>query len=253
MSIKIGEKFGRLLVIEKSEKRNYYICKCDCETVKQVRQDHLKTGKTSSCGCLHKELASARTSALHEKNIKHGLCKSKTYSIWNSMRNRCNNKNGKFYSYYGGRGITVCHEWDNFNNFYADMGECPQYMTIDRIDNNKGYSKENCQWATRTEQQNNRNVCRFITWNGETHTITEWSRKTGIHHNTITERFNKGWQLDQVFSPIKQLDLSGLSLGMNASLAFRSGKRMCSKCRKYLPLENYLVGSPYCCNSCIKS
>lgn len=149
----VGQKFGRLLVIEDSDKRtNYNIrwkCKCDCGRFVDVLGLHLKAGATQSCGCL-----------LLERVTRHGHCPisgtSPTYRTWSCMIGRCRYPSHKQYKDYGGRGIKVCRRWNVFSNFLADMGTRPVGTTIDRVDNNKGYAPSNCRWATMKQQQNNK-------------------------------------------------------------------------------------------------
>ena len=145
-----GLKFGRLTVLNKrieSKKNILWLCKCDCGTEKFIRLSHLPNGHSKSCGCWHLEIV---------KKIRHGMSNTRTFISWASMLSRCKNKNIPRYKDYGGRGIKVCKRWLKFENFYKDMKERPEGLSIDRKDNNKGYYKSNCRWATAKEQQNNK-------------------------------------------------------------------------------------------------
>ena len=146
---KIGKKFGKLIVLEDTGKRQlkYVIwkCLCDCGNITEVRSNHLKSGHTKSCGCIR------------GYNVKHGKSENNnTYQTWENMKQRCFNPNTDNYKYYGKRGITICERWMVFENFLADMGERPEGMTLDRIDNDGHYELDNCRWATHKEQMLNR-------------------------------------------------------------------------------------------------
>lgn len=115
-----------------------------------------------------------------------------TYKTWKEMRQRCNNKNNHAYNNYGGRGITICKEWDSFEKFFEDMGVKTDGMSLDRINNNKGYSPDNCRWATKKEQALNRRSNRRIAYDGKIMTISEWAESIGMKFDTLWMRLNRG-------------------------------------------------------------
>ena len=195
----IGKKFGRWTVLSYVEKRGhnrYWNCQCECGTVKEVNESNLKRGATTSCGCYRKEyLATERKT--------HGMVGTRIYNIYSSMKNRCNNPNEKSYPNYGGRGITICKEWnDNFHSFF-DWAMANGYrddLTIDRIDVNGNYEPSNCRWADINVQANNTRKNRFITFNGKTKTLQQWSIETGIPRTDISNRLSYGWSLDKALT-----------------------------------------------------
>lgn len=141
-----GKVFGEWTVLSRAPnklRRIYFNCQCSCGTQKIVYANNLTSGKSKHC-----------TSCLRGT---HHMSNTKTYSIWVQMIERCHNPKHKFFSYYGSRGIFVCSSWyEDFSNFLKDMGESPKNLSLDRIDNNREYCKENCRWATKSEQQRNR-------------------------------------------------------------------------------------------------
>ena len=148
-TIKKGERFNFLTAIKFSHIENkhlYWIFKCDCGKEKTILVDSVKRGSSKSCGCLMK----------HGNNFKHGMYKTGTYECWINMKKRCLNKNYSRYKDWGGRGIKVCPRWMKFENFLEDIGERPIGKSLDRIENDKGYYKSNCRYATPKEQANNR-------------------------------------------------------------------------------------------------
>jgi len=180
-----GQKFGRLTVIKMIDERLnngriQWKCKCECGKIKNITGIYLRQGESRSCGCLHKD------------NIKktHGLSKCKTYKTWSHMIQRCENSKRIKYKDYGGRGIKVCERWHKFENFYEDMGERPDKTTLDRIDNNKGYYKENCRWATSKQQSRNKRNNINYTYNGKTQCLTDWARELNISIPTLFARIN---------------------------------------------------------------
>lgn len=161
----VGEVVGRLLVLERGGSNKAgatWVCLCECGAKSEVASGKLRSGHTQSCGCLKRE---------KKPNLKHGHAnKSRTYRTWKEMRQRCNNQNTTQYKWYGGKGIGVCADWDDYLKFLEDMGERPEGKTLDRIDPDKGYSKENCRWATSSEQAETNRGCfqlGHIPWNSK--------------------------------------------------------------------------------------
>lgn len=189
-----GRQFERLTVIElrgRGKQRGArWLCRCRCGTVRIVAAHDLKSGATLSCGCLGRE-----------RRRKHGLHRTPEYRIWASMLDRCRNPNGKYYHHYGGRGITVCERWYSFRNFIADMGQRPSPKhTIERRDNERGYSKRNCRWATKSEQMNNTRQTRLLTFRGKTQCLVWWAREIGIDHRTLNHRIQYGWSVERALT-----------------------------------------------------
>ena len=147
-----GERYGLWTLLEGVRREGQVIyrhAKCDCGAEKWVNYQNVKQGKSKSCGCL-------RVAVSATINLSHGKTGSKTYKIWAGMKRRCNNPNEKFYSHYGGRGIRVDPAWEkSFPQFLADMGECPDGHSIERLDVDRGYSKDNCKWIPESQQSRN--------------------------------------------------------------------------------------------------
>jgi hypothetical protein len=151
-----GARFGRLTVLSEAEKRSgdrYWCARCECGQETTVRQLSLRSGATKSCGCLQRETAGRIG---RETGTKHGYYGTSTYHVWATMLQRCKpGSKADSAKNYADRGIRVCERWHSFPNFLADMGERPDGLTLDRIDNNKGYEPGNCRWATWHEQRMN--------------------------------------------------------------------------------------------------
>ncbi len=168
----VGQRFGMLLVLSVlgvKEGRIVWLCRCDCGCGAVIYGKSLLTGNSSSCGC-------RQIKAVYRRRT-HGMSGTKIFALWFSMIQRCTNPNAQRYDCYGGRGITVCDRWKNsFENFYADMGDRPPGRSLDRIDNDAGYSPENCRWATYLEQGQNSRATKPITWRGATKGRGGWAR-----------------------------------------------------------------------------
>ena len=134
----------------------------------------------------------------------HGKSKTSTYNVWLAMRARCKNENHAHYADYGGRGVYVCDRWESFAYFYEDMGPRPRWHSIERIDNDKGYSKGNCRWATRREQGLNKRNNVLLTIDGETQPLCVWADRFGLKYGTVHQRLTKyGWSPeDAVKTPL---------------------------------------------------
>ena len=200
-----GQRYGRLVVVDRMGSNEYgqaeWLCVCDCGNKVTVQGRSLKTGHTKSCGCLRRDLGQTL-------NAKHNDSGSRLFSIWSTMKKRTTNKNYKDYAHYGGRGITVCSEWENsflcFREWALQNGYA-EALTIDRIDNNKGYSPDNCRWVSMKTQANNKSSNRCITYNGETRTRAEWGQLIGGNATLIRDRLDRlGWSVEKALTtPVK--------------------------------------------------
>jgi len=198
-----GQRFGRLTVIEFAEVRKrhaYWHCVCDCGEKLVVGASNLSSGKAKSCGCYHRDVSS-------QANTTHGMTRNgkrdmqSIYVRWKSMKNRCSNPANPAFNNYGGRGIKVCERWQTFESFYADMGDPPEGMTMDRIDNNGDYEPGNVRWATMSEQRKNQRPKRVIDTPAGPMLIPDAARKYGIKLKTLYWRMDNGWPI------LKALDI----------------------------------------------
>lgn len=210
----VGQKFNRLKVIGFSNKTNkhkdrYWLCQCECKdkTIKEVMEYHLVNGKIKSCGCLTRE---KRAEMNKENKFRNKYPHYKRiYSIYDGMRKRCYRKNKDNYEHYGGRGITICDEWLNdFMSFYnwAINNGYQDDLTIDRIDNDGNYEPDNCRWATWEEQFYNKSDTVYITIDGESKTILEWCKISGLTYSAFWQRYNKAGMTtkEELLKPLKQ-------------------------------------------------
>ncbi len=197
-----GKKIGRLTVLKIShstERGVFWVCLCKCGNKVIVKGYSLRCGETKSCGCLHSD--SARK-IQRKYQWKHGKSGTKIYTTWKQIQIRCNKKSDKAYRNYGGRGIKCL--WKTFPEFYKDMGNPPSELySIDRIDNNSNYCKENCRWATKTEQANNRRTAHLLTYEGKTQNMKSWAIKLGIPYRNLWWRIKNGWSIEEAFSKRK--------------------------------------------------
>lgn len=176
----IVERIARLRV-------NVWLCRCKCGKLTRVRAQLLRDGSIKSCGCWNRE-------ATRLRNRTHGLSHLPEYAVWETMRKRCNNPRSKAYPDYGGRGITVCPEWDDFAVFFKDMGSRPTAQhQIERVGNNGNYCADNCIWALPLVQANNKRNNHHLTLDGETKTSAQWARILNIKSSTIRRRKALGW------------------------------------------------------------
>lgn len=195
----IGKKFGRLTVISFSHSngyRKYYLCKCECGKEKIIYKGNLLAGRTLSCGCLQKEQAKKYNTLPDDRGRLH--------KILRLMIIRCEDTTSNRYRRYGARGITVCEQWKNDPESFCEWALSHGYspgLTIDRIDNNKGYSPDNCRWATPYEQSRNTSKNVYITYNGKTQTLKDWSKELGIKNTTLHNRIHYyGWSIEKAFT-----------------------------------------------------
>lgn len=250
--IEAGDVFTRWTVIEKAVSirgktgglTSIWLCKCDCGISKKVRAIHLRSGRSASCGCLHKEIASA-------SSFKHGDHKSPMYVVWCAIVQRCKNPKNKSFKNYGARGITVCPEWHEYAAFLRDMGPTYQSgLTIDRKENDGGYEPGNCHWVTNKVNCRNQQRSIRVEWNGVLTALNDLAEAHGVRLLTAYSRFKlKGWTLRQslgldappklVRKPIteetrQRMSISALkrgtrSEGVRANMAVAAQKREAKK------------------------
>lgn len=206
-----GQKFGRLTVVKRVEdhvskcgrRQTKWLCQCDCGNLCEGETIALRHGDKKSCGCLKSEKSSmrmiARNIPKYGANITRG---NRLYQVWCSMRQRCNNPNDHGYKYYGARGITVCDDWSDFRNFqkWALENGYKKGLSIDRINNDKGYFPENCRWVDRYLQARNTRANHIIEYKGKAMTLREWAKRTGISEKTLSNRILSGWPIERVLT-----------------------------------------------------
>jgi len=193
----IGQKFGRLTVIEEAGRKNghrMWLCNCECGKALNVPSHSLTSGNTKSCGCFNID-------TIINRNLKHGMSKHPLYEKWIKICSRCNKLTDTRYQYYGGRGISVCERWSYFPNFAKDMGLPPSPThSIDRIDNDGNYEPTNCQWATHKTQCRNRRSNKYITIDGIRKLQVEWCAFYNIPHGRYMNRLRRGWSVKKALT-----------------------------------------------------
>lgn len=199
----VGQRFGRLFVIKDGAMVDGYgrsVCLCDCGREVVVRSGNLKSGCTASCGCFKREATLARFTT-HGQGAAGR--QSGAYLAWQAMKQRCSPRAIGAKNYFE-RGIRVCERWESFKNFFADMGERPPGMTIERIDNDGIYEPSNVRWATTIEQARNTRRNKIITVHGITGCVAALAEHFGVNRYTVYHRIYMGWELDRAFDvPVK--------------------------------------------------
>ncbi len=183
-----GQVFGSLTVIGRDDKlksKSRWNCRCVCGALVTCTTGNLRTKRSTRCMCALRKVA-------RERQTKHGLDKSPEHRAWSGMRSRCQDHNSRSFQQYGGRGITVDPRWESFELFLKDMGPKPSSEhSLDRYpDNNGPYSPDNCRWATRLEQANNKRNNRELTFHGRSMNISQWAREVGMSEDTLERRIN---------------------------------------------------------------
>lgn len=207
-----GKKQGRLSVLQYEGVRNHssqWLCKCDCGTVRLMSSTAIRNGAVS-CGCY-------RSEAIAERNARHGHAKRSgrhpEYNLWQNMIRRCHNKRIPTFTYYGGRGIAVCDRWrfgddsrTGFECFLLDMGERQSPgEQLDRIDNDLGYSPENCRWVTRIQNLRNKRGAIRVMYHGTDTTLAEAAEAAGVSYDRAWHRLRAGWPVDDALTPARKV------------------------------------------------
>lgn len=193
-----GKRYGRLIVISRAANRQgkvMWLCKCDCGNTKEIAAPSLVSGRTQSCGCLSKERTRIACT-------KHGGLNTRLYRIWRNMKSRCACSSAAKHFNYGGKGITVCEEWNEFSAFreWALSNGYTDNLTIDRKDSSKGYTPENCRWATTKEQNNNTSQNHILDYNNFSGTIAQWAERIGLPYKVLSERIRREWTIERALN-----------------------------------------------------
>ena len=191
-----GHRFTRLLVIAFSGRRSsatWWKCKCDCGKEFDVRGGSIRSGQAKSCGCLSRDRAATLSKT-------HGMSNRSEYKIWLGIKKRCENPICPAYRHYGGRGIYLAEEFQDFERFLAHVGPRPNNTSLDRIDNNGPYAPGNVRWTTRKVQARNSRHNHLLTYNGKTQPISAWAEELGFKKNTIGARLKYGWPVEMALT-----------------------------------------------------
>lgn len=202
-----NNRYGKLVAIERSTNisgKTAWKCKCDCGNITYVSTSNLTCNRIRSCGCLKLE-------KLLERSTTHNQRHTYLYEVWKGIRQRCKNSKHSSYHNYGGRGIKVCEAWDKSFQAFYDWSYANGYstenqkdeklkLTIDRIDNNGNYEPSNCRWVDRKTQTRNMRTTRFITFNGQNKSVSEWCEIYGIKLQTFNTRIRNGWSIEEALT-----------------------------------------------------
>ncbi len=190
--VKTGDTFHDLTALQ-PVRLSLWQWRCRCDQLVEKQANLVCSGHVKSCGCRK-----------GWDQTSHGMTTTKEYHALKDAKRRCNNPDHPQYRHYGGRGIQVCERWSRFEHFFADMGYAPSHVhSLDRIDNNKGYSPDNCRWATQKEQANNTRANHMINYNGEQKTLTQWAEHVGLHRSLVDERLRSDWSVDRALNTPK--------------------------------------------------
>ena len=194
----VGQKFSRWTVLSKHPERGdrgrvLWLCKCECGVKRLVAAASLRNGRSHSCGCYSSE-----------RKKSHGKSRTPIYLVWRGMLKRCELPSHDQYRNYGGRGISVCSRWRTFENFYADMGDRPKGMSLDRINNDGNYEPSNCRWASQTTQIRNKRNTAFIRYNGKRVALAAVCESLGVPLKRTRNRLAAGWPVKDALDPERQ-------------------------------------------------
>jgi hypothetical protein len=204
-----GLRFTKLVVLKyvgnNKDGRAIYLCKCDCGNEHTTLGKYLLSGETTSCGCRRLKILADTT----KSQTTHGMSNTRLYQTWQGMRERCNNPNDLNFHNYGGRGIKICKEWNDFKNFYiwAINNGYSEDLTIDRINSDGNYEPLNCRWADRKTQGNNTRRNHKLTYKEETKTMAEWAEIKGMDYTTLRARINQyHWPIERALeTPVREI------------------------------------------------